>query len=102
MLHTAGNTLSKRDKLGIHVHIEELALNLFDEIISATLLPKVRKIPFLENARLDIEKMKHLVRMEYEMKIISEKSYISLESELIEASKMINGWLKYASKNPPE
>lgn len=102
LVYIAGTALAKRDKLGIHCHIEELCLHLFDEIISATLLPKLRKTEHLESARIIIEKIKHLVRLENEMKIIGEKNYILIESELIEASKMANGWLKFVTQNPPK
>lgn len=78
-----------------------MGLQLFDEIISAALLSKIRKIERLERARLITEKLKHLVRLEYEMKIIHEKSYIQIQSELVEISKMINGWIRYLTQNPP-
>lgn len=94
--------MSKRDKLGIHRHIEETCLNLFDEIVNAALVAKPRKIPHLEMIRMQIEKLKHLVRLEYEMKIIFEKTYIQTQSELVEMSRMATGWLKYITRNPPK
>lgn len=87
--------MSKRDKLGIHRHIEEVALQLFDEIIHAGLVGKEKKIPHLEIIRMLIEKLKHLVRLEHEMETIPEKVYIQITSELVEMSKMTTGWLKY-------
>jgi len=48
------------------------------------------------------EKLKHLTRLEYQLKIISEKLYIQTQSALVEISKMINGWIKYLTQNPPE
>ena len=87
--------MSKRDKLGVHRHVEELCLHLFDEIIHAALVAKPKKIPHLENIRMMLEKLKHLARLEYEMKIITEKIYIGTEAELVEMSKMATGWLKY-------
>ena len=102
IIYTTGNALSKRDKLGIHRNIEDLGLALFDEIIGAALAPKTRKTERLEKARLITEKLKHLTRLEYELKIISEKSYIQTQSELVEISKMTNGWIKYLAQNPPK
>jgi hypothetical protein len=88
--------------LGIHRHIEEHCLNLFDNIIQAALVSKVKKLPYLETIRLKLEKLKHLVRLEYEMKLIAEKSYIQTQTELVEMSKMTTGWLKYITENPPK
>ena len=94
--------MSKRDKLGIHRHIEEICLNLFDEVVNAALVTKPRKASHLETIRMQIEKLKHLVRLEYEMKIIVEKTYIQTQSELVEMSRMATGWLKYVTQNPPK
>jgi hypothetical protein len=102
IIYRTGNTLSKRDKLGIHRHIEETCLNLFDEIIHAALVAKPRKALHLETIRMILEKLKHLIRLEYEMKIIPEKSYIQSQKELVEMSKMATGWLKYIMQNPPQ
>ena len=102
IIYTTGDTLSKRDKLGVHRHIEKSCLLLFDEIIEAALSPKTRKLEHLEKTRMLIEKLKHLTRLEYELKIISEKLYIQTQSELVEISKMTNGWIKYLAQNPPE
>lgn len=88
--------------MGIQRHIEEICLNLFDEIIHAALVAKSRKTPHLETIRMMLEKLKHLIRLEYEMKIIHEKSYIQSQTELVEMSKMATGWLKYVTQNPSQ
>lgn len=70
-------------------------------IIKASLAPKTEKSELLKEVRTNLEVLKHLVRTEYELKIITEKQYISAESQLIETSKMTNGWIKYLTQNPP-
>ncbi len=100
-MYRIGNTLSKRDKLGIHNHIETHTLTLFDHIIAGSLVGPHKKLPHLEQARLVNEKIKHLVRTEYEMQIIPEKSYITAAEQLVEISKMINGWISYIQTKPP-
>lgn len=99
-IYKIGNSLSKRDKLGIHKHIEEISLLLFDNILEAVFSHKTEKIKSLEKARMLIEKLKNLIRLEYEEKILSQKQYIQTESLLVECSKMINGWIKYLTQNP--
>lgn len=98
-IYKIGNSLSKRNKLGIHRHIEESSLFLFDNILEAVFSHKTEKIKILERARILVEKLKHLTRIEYEEKIILQRQYIQIESLLIECSKMINGWLKYLTQN---
>lgn len=70
------------------------------EIIRASLTTRPKKIEPLEKARVSLEVIKHLVRTEYELKIIDQKTYIRIESSLIETSKMTNGWIKYLTQNP--
>lgn len=70
--------------------------------MNAVLVAKPKKTPHLETIRMQIEKLKHLVRLEYEMKIIVEKVYIQTQGELVEMSRMATGWLKYITQNPPK
>jgi hypothetical protein len=102
-IYSIGNKLSKRDKLGIHNHIEKELLKIFSLLINASFESKLEKIISLKKARLQIETLKQLIRMEYEIKIIPEKTYLIIELKLQEISKMTNGWLKYMeTQNPLE
>ncbi len=94
-LYQTGNKLTKRDKLGIHAEIESIALLTLRDIITASLSPKAQKQIPLQRARTSLEVLKHLVRMEHELKIIDQKIYLRIEELLIETSKQLNGWLKY-------
>lgn len=64
-------------------------------LIKASFSPRNKKLEILEDTRISLEVLKHFVRTEYELKIIDEKSYIRIESSVIETSKMTNGWIKY-------
>jgi hypothetical protein len=69
-------------------------------IISASFSPKTKKFELLEKVRVALEITKHLVRTEYELKIITQRQYIQVEAMLVEISKMTNGWIKYVAQNP--
>lgn len=99
-MYQTGNKLTKRDKLGIHAQIENIALEIMSDIINASISNKILKQTYLEHSRTSLEILKHLVRTEYELKIIDQKTYIRIEGLLIETSKQINGWLKYITQNP--
>jgi len=73
---------------------------MFDNILEAIFSHKIEKIKYLEKARILIEKLKHLTRLEYEEKIITQKQYLQIELLFVECSKMINGWIKYLTQNP--
>lgn len=95
--------MSKRDKLGIHTQIEKITLQTFSNILEASFVFRADKKIILNRVRISLEILKNLVRTEYELKIIDEKTYIRIESALIETSKMTNGWIKYiTTQNPPK
>ena len=100
-VYLIGNKLPKRDKLGLHSHIEKEFLRAFSFLISASLESKSEKVILIKKARLQIETLKQLVRTEYEIKIIPEKAYLNIELKLQEISKMTNGWLKYSETQNP-
>ncbi len=99
-MYQTGNKLTKRDKLGIHTHIENITLEIINNIISASFANRQSKLVSLEKTRTSLEVLKHLVRTEYELKIINDKTYFRIEGMLIEISKMTNGWIKYITQNP--
>lgn len=66
-----------------------------DLLINASLEIKSNKPPILNSARIKVEALKRLIRLTNDLKIIDNKKYIALESELQEISRMINGWIKY-------
>lgn len=87
--------IPKRDRFGIYLKIENICLEMIDLLIMASLEIKADKLPILNLARIKIEVLKRLIRITYELKIIENKKYINLESDLQEISKMTNGWIKY-------
>lgn len=70
------------------------------DIITASLSKKIDKLEPLTRVRTSLEILKHLVRIEYELKIIDIKTYVHVERLLVETSKMTNGWILYITRNP--
>jgi len=97
-LYCIAEKLSKRDKLGIHSQIEKQSVLCLSLAIESAFKPKHLKQSTLENLRVQIEILKHLIRTEHELSIISEKTYIRLSEQLVEISKMTTGWLIYATQ----
>lgn len=87
--------------MGIHKEIENKVINSFSLCVKAVYENKNSKLQTLEMLRVEIEVLKQLIRVESEIKIISDKTYIALEKDLQEISKMTNGWLKYIKTQNP-
>lgn len=95
--------MPKRDKLGIHKTIEEKCLIILSSAIESALSSRNSKAELLGKLRKEIETLKHLIRMEYELNIIKEKTYISLAHILQDISMMATGWHKsIQTPNPRE
>ncbi|MEI6238030.1 MAG: four helix bundle protein [bacterium] len=87
--------MSKRDKFGIYLKVENICIDLIIISIDAALNQKDRKKSLLHELRIKIETLKQLIRAMSELKIIEDKPYIFLETQLQEISKMATGWIKY-------
>ena len=87
--------LPKKDRFGIYLKIEHNCLEILDLTIESSLEVKANKFNTLNSARIKIETLKRLLRIIYELRLIDDKKYIDLETDLQEISKMSNGWIKY-------
>ncbi len=87
--------ISKRDRFGIHLKIENLCIDSLIFAIGAALDTYESKLLKLKSLRINIEVLKQLIRMEHEIEVIKTKTYFSIEKQLQEVSKMTNGWINY-------
>ena len=87
--------MPKRDRYGVFLKMETLALELATLVITAAFQGKNQKGATLERARITVELLKRLCRVCHELSIITQKFYLLSELELQEISKMLNGWMRY-------
>lgn len=93
---------SKRDKLGIHTIIENLCIEILSLAIEAALKPAGLKLSILEILRIKIGVFQNLIRTENELGIIDDKIYVRISAQIVEISKMTNGWINFVlGKEPP-
>lgn len=90
--------INKKDKYGLWLKIENICLEVIYLATKAALTNKNNKLVFLESARTEIEILKRLIRIACDILIIQTKTYLQLESNLQEISKMANGWIKYLTQ----
>ena len=93
--------MPKQNKLGIHKTLEEYSLRVLTLLIDSALRTRQDKLATLAQARRDIEVLKHLIRLEYELGIIKEKSYIHMAQMLENISMMTTGWIKSLATQKP-
>lgn len=93
--------MPKQNKLGIHKEVEKLSLIILTLLIDSALQSRQNKLEVLSKARRNIEVLKHLIRIEYELNIIKEKQYIILAQMLENISMMATGWIKSLGTQKP-
>ena len=84
----------KQEKYSLGQKTENTILDILEAILSAAYLPGYAKKETIKKASDKNDLLKCLVRLAYETKSINDKRYILLEAKIIEAGKMIGGWLK--------
>lgn len=84
----------KKDRYSLGVKVESLVLELLEQILFAGNLPKLRKIPHLEQAIILLETLKLLIRLSYHVQAIDYKKYESSQLLIQEIGKMLGGWKK--------
>ena len=97
-LYGIGKKLPKGDKLGIHRLVETICVETLILAIEAAFKSHKQKISVLEQLRIKIEILKHIVRTEYECEVIDERKYLRLSEQLVIISKETSNWLVYTQK----
>ena len=100
-IYKLGTKMPKQNKLGIHMIIEEYALSILTLLIDSVQRRRQEKARTLNQDRRDSEVLKHLIRFEYELSIIKEKSYINMSHMLENISMMTTGWIKSLGTQKP-
>ena len=88
------NTVSKQDRYTLWQRCENLILNILENILRASHLPKAKKLPILEKTSIQLNLLRVLLRLCKEVKAIDNKKYVFLQETIDEIVKMLGGWIK--------
>ena len=91
--------MDKRDRFGLWATVERIALETFVLLISAAFATRAAKAAPLTAARTNIELLKRLIRTAHALKVIDQRAYIDIETQLISISKEVGGWITFASRH---
>jgi four helix bundle protein len=93
-IHIVIRLFSREEKYTLGEKIKEAIMDMLQLFIEAEYSPRSSKIVILEKASVKLDFLKLLVRMSYDLKLINEKKYLDLESQLQEIGKMLGGWIR--------
>ncbi|MEK7138816.1 MAG: four helix bundle protein, partial [Patescibacteria group bacterium] len=94
LFHEYLKLFPKEEKFSIGVKIESVILEALGHIISASYKSKYNKRELLTKASDSTDLLKITLRLAYETGSINKQKYLILEEKVVEAGKMIGGWLK--------
>ena len=97
-IYCTSTKFSKRDKLGIHAVIESLCIEILSLAIESAFTETNLKVNVLKKLRIKTNILKNLVRAEFEIKIIDLQTYLRISKQLVEVSKMTNGWKNFVTE----
>lgn len=82
----------KKVRYSISNRVAGLTLDILEQIIEA--LYKRRKVSLLREINIKLEKLRVLFRICLNKKYLSLKQFEFIQEKLLEAGKMIGGWIK--------
>lgn len=88
------NNVPKQDRFTIWQRCENIILEILENIIYASQLSKMEKLPILQKASLKLNFLRVFLRLCKETKVLDAKKYIHLEEDVDEIGRMLGGWIK--------
>ena len=88
------NVIPKQDRYTLWQRCENLILDILENILWASQLPKGEKTPILEKTSLRLNFLRVFIRLSKETKMLDNKKYVLLQESVDEIGKMLGGWLR--------
>ncbi|MBI2888556.1 MAG: four helix bundle protein [Candidatus Liptonbacteria bacterium] len=74
--------------------IDASLVDTIESVLTASFLPRDRKLPLLECAAAKLDLTKFFLQIAWEMRALDNKKYAMLSEELSEVGRMLGGWLR--------
>ena len=82
----------RSQKFTLGDRIVKVALDTLDLLIEATYTRD--RLPLLRKANVQLEKLRFLIRLCHDFKLLSSKQYTYVSGEINEVGKRIGGWIR--------
>ncbi|MCX6720659.1 MAG: four helix bundle protein [Candidatus Staskawiczbacteria bacterium] len=88
------NSIARQDRYTIWQRCENLILDILENILWASQLFKIEKLPVLEKVSLRLNFLRVFFRLCKEIKVLDNKKYCLLQEDVDEIGRMLGGWIK--------
>lgn len=93
---------SKVQRHTLGERIDTLFLETLEWAFRASYLSGHQKAAAIEAAAVRLDVVKFFLLVSWEISMITDKQYARLSAPLVEASKMLIGWMEYVKKKTPQ
>ncbi|HEY4520688.1 MAG TPA: four helix bundle protein [Candidatus Paceibacterota bacterium] len=81
-------------RYGLGLELDSLFINTIKNVFIASYKSRDKKLIHLTKASEELDLLKLLLRVAWEIKALDNKKYIALSEKLNEVGKMLGGWIK--------
>ena len=103
--HGLRNTVPKADRHSLWQRVEQSAISIIEQLFVASGRGKDGKLFPLEQASVQLNLLRILVRLAKDTKVIDQKKYALIQQSIDEIGRMLGGWIRSLksadSKAPP-
>lgn len=87
----------RSQKFTLGDRIVNISLDILDLLIEATYTRD--RLALLRKANVQLEKLRYLIRICHDLKLLSAKQYAYVSNEINEAGKLLGGWIRSQSSS---
>ena len=84
----------KRSRYSLGSKIDQLFIETLELIFLGSIMPRGKKLPYIERAVAKFDLLKFFLQVAWEIKALDTKKYSSLMGPLSTIGKMLGGWHK--------
>ena len=84
------------------MRIDGLFTHLLEILLAASYAPVVQKVTILDSASKELDSIKLLLQVTWELKLIDHHAFARISDPIHEVGKMLGGWRKHINEKRPE
>ncbi len=93
-LHELQRTIPRSERYSLWMRCEDGTLAVLEDLLSVGYMPTSERADFLTKTGIRLDRIRVLLRLSHDIKILNQKKYIAVQTQLDEIGRMLGGWIK--------
>ena len=94
LIHLQQTNIPKLERFTIWQKLQNTCLNTLENLILTGYIEQKNRLEQLIKVGVQIDLLRFFVRLSFDTKIINQKTYLKLQSQIDEIGRMLGGWIK--------